>query len=45
MSDETVSPLALRLVAANARVNAAAIVAALALIVLGVWMHAGLTRS
>src|SRR5688572_21431821 len=44
-SDDRVSELALRLVAANARLNALAIVTALALIVLGAWMYSGVKES
>ena len=44
-SDDDVSRLALRLVAANARLNAAAMATAVALILLGVWMFAGVRDS
>ena len=44
-SDDRVSQLALRLVAANARLNAIAIATALALIVLGIWMYGGVKDS
>ena len=44
-SDDRISELALRLVAANARLNALAIVTALALIVLGAWMYGGVKHS
>src|SRR5688572_32352187 len=43
--DDRVSELALKLVAANARLNALAIVTALALIVLGAWMYSGVKDS
>lgn len=43
--DDRISALALKLVAANTRVNALAIVACLALIVLGVWMYSGVKHS
>ena len=43
--DDRVSQLALKLLAANARLNALAIVTALALIVLGVWMYTGVKQS
>ncbi|MGZ8262656.1 MAG: protein kinase domain-containing protein [Burkholderiales bacterium] len=44
-ADDVVSRLSMRLVAANARINALAIVTAVALIVLGVWVHAGVKSS
>jgi serine/threonine-protein kinase len=44
-SDDRVSQLALRLIAANARLNALAMVTAAALIVLGAWMYAGVKNS
>src|SRR5688572_26683104 len=44
-SDDRVSQLALRLIAANARLNALAIVTALALIVLGAWVYSGVNNS
>ena len=43
--DDDVSRLALRLVASNARLNALAMTTALALIVLGIWMYAGVKDS
>ena len=44
-SDDRVSRLALRLIAANARLNALAMVTAVALIVLGIWMYGGVKDS
>ena len=44
-SDDRVSQLALKLVAANARLNALAMVTAAALILLGVWMYNGVRDS
>jgi serine/threonine-protein kinase len=44
-SDDRVSQLAFRLIAANARLNALAMVTAFALIVLGVWMYVGVKDS
>src|SRR5688572_21891592 len=44
-ADDRVSRLALRLIAANARLTALAMVSALALIVLGVWMYVGVKDS
>lgn len=44
-SDDRASKLALRLIAANARLNALAIVTAFVLIVLGVWMYWGVKGS
>ena len=44
-SDDRVSQLALRLIAANARLNAIAMITAGALIVLGAWMYSGVKNS
>jgi len=44
-SDDSVSKLALRLIAANARLNALAMVTAAALILLGAWMYSGVKNS
>jgi serine/threonine-protein kinase len=44
-TDDRVSELALKLVAANARLNALAMVTAAALILLGVWMYSGVRDS
>jgi len=44
-SDDRVSQLALKLIAANTRLNAAAMIGAAALIVLGVWMYVGVKNS
>jgi serine/threonine-protein kinase len=44
-SDDRVSQLALRLIAANARLNALAMITAGALIVLGAWMYSGVKSS
>jgi serine/threonine-protein kinase len=44
-SDDQVTRLALRLVAANARLSALAIVTVIALIVLGAWVYSGVQQS
>ena len=44
-NDDAVSVLALRLIAANARVNAIALVTAVILIALGIWVHGGIKSS